>query len=81
MATLYSNTLAPGATSSNITVVQGTIVGVEVSQPVYVLATNGAIIAELGTKDAANIIPTNTPITIKAKELNTSSSVITVIGQ
>tara|TARA_R110000868_G_scaffold176927_3_gene415025 strand:+ start:1449 stop:1694 length:246 start_codon:yes stop_codon:yes gene_type:complete len=81
MATLYSNTLAPGATSSNITVVQGTIVGVEVSQPVYVLATNGAIIAELGTKDAANIIPTNTPITIKAKELNTASSVITVIGQ
>jgi len=81
MATLYSNTLAPGATSSNITVVQGTIVGVEVSQPVYVLAANGAIIAELGTKDAANIIPTNTPITIKAKELNTASSVITVIGQ
>jgi mevalonate pyrophosphate decarboxylase len=45
------------------------------------LASNGALIAELGVKDAANIIPTNTPITIKAKELNTASSVITVIGQ
>ena len=81
MATLYSDTLAAGATSTSITVVQGTIVGVEVSQPVYVLAANGALIAELGVKDAANIIPTNTPITIKAKELNTASSVITVIGQ
>ena len=81
MATLYSATLAAGATSTSIAVVQGTIVGVEVSQPVYVLAANGALIAELGVKDAANIIPTNTPITIKAKELNTASSVITVIGQ
>jgi hypothetical protein len=81
MATLYSSTLAPGVTSATIAVVQGTIVGVEVSQPVYVLAANGALIAELGVKDAANIIPTNTPITIKAKELNTASSVITVTGQ
>ena len=81
MATLYSATLAAGATSTSIAVVQGTIIGVEVSQPVYVLAANGALIAELGVKDAANIIPTNTPITIKAKELNTASSVITVIGQ
>ena len=81
MATLYSATLAAGATSTSIAVVQGTSIGVEVSQPVYVLAANGALIAELGVKDAANIIPTNTPITIKAKELNTASSVITVIGQ
>ena len=81
MATLYSDTLAAGVTSTNITVVQGTIVGIQATQPVYVLASNGALIAELGTKDAANIIPTNTPITIKAKELNTASSVITVIGQ
>jgi hypothetical protein len=81
MATLYSATLAAGATSTSIAVLQGTIIGVEVSQPVYVLAANGALIAELGVKDAANIIPTNTPITIKAKELNTASSVITVIGQ
>ena len=81
MATLYSSTLAPGVTSATIAVVQGTIVGVEASQPVYVLAANGALIAELGVKDAANIIPTNTPITIKAKELNTASSVITVTGQ
>ena len=81
MATLYSATLAAGATSTSIAVLQGTIIGVEVSQPVYVLAANGALIAELGIKDAANIIPTNTPITIKAKELNTASSVITVIGQ
>jgi hypothetical protein len=81
MATLYSDTLAAGATSTNITVVQGTIVGIQATQPVYVLASNGALIAELGVKDAANIIPTNTPITIKAKELNTASSVITVIGQ
>ena len=81
MATLSSATLAAGATSTSIAVLQGTIIGVEVSQPVYVLAANGALIAELGTKDAANIIPTNTPITIKAKELNTTSSVITVIGQ
>ena len=48
MATLYSATLAAGATSTSIAVVQGTIVGVEVSQPVYVLAANGALIAELG---------------------------------
>jgi hypothetical protein len=81
MATLYSATLAAGATSTSIAVLQGTIIGVEVSQPVYVLASNGALIAELGTKDAANIIPTNTLITIKAKERNTASSVITVIGQ
>jgi hypothetical protein len=81
MATLYSQTLAPGITSTTIAVVQGTIVGVEVSQPVYVLAANGALIAELGVKDAANIIPTNTPITVKAKELNTASSVVTVTGQ
>ena len=81
MATLYSATLAAGATSTSIAVLQGTIIGVEVSQPVYVLAANGALIAELGIKDAAHIIPTNTPITIKAKELNTASSVITVIGQ
>ena len=81
MATLYSDTLAAGATSTNITVVQGTIVGIQATQPVYVLASNGALIAEMGTKDAINIIPTNTPITIKAKELNTASSVITVIGQ
>jgi hypothetical protein len=81
MATLYSGTLAAGATSANITVVQGTIVGVEVSQPVYVLAANGAIIAETEAKDAINIIPTSTPITVKAKELNTASSVVTVTGQ
>jgi len=81
MATLYSSTLAPGVTSANITVVQGTIVGVEVSQPVYVLAANGAIIAETEAKDAINIIPTSTPITVKAKELNTASSVVTVTGQ
>ena len=81
MATLYSQTLAAGATSTSITVVQGTIVGVEVSQPVYVLAANGAILAETEAKDAINIIPTNTPITIKAKELNTASSVVTVTGQ
>ena len=81
MATLYSSTLAPGVTSATIAVVQGTIVGVEVSQPVYVLASNGALIAELGVKDAANIIPTNTPITVKAKDLNTASSVVTVTGQ
>jgi len=81
MATLYSDTLAAGVTSTNITVVQGTIVGIQATQPVYVLASNGALIADMGTKDAANIIPTNTTITIKAKELNTASSVITVIGQ
>ena len=81
MATLYTGTLAAGATSANITVVQGTIVGVEVSQPVYVLAANGAIIAETEAKDAINIIPTSTPITVKAKELNTASSVVTVTGQ
>jgi hypothetical protein len=81
MATLYSQTLAPGITSTNITVVQGTIVGVEVSQPVYVLAANGAILAETEAKDAINIIPTSTPITVKAKELNTASSVVTVTGQ
>jgi hypothetical protein len=81
MATLYSDTLAAGVTSTNITVVQGTIVGVEVSQPVYVLAANGAIIAETEAKDAINIIPTSTPITVKAKELNTASSVVTVTGQ
>jgi phage tail tape-measure protein len=81
MATLYSGTLAAGATSTSITVVQGTIVGVEVSQPVYVLAANGAILAETGAKDAINIIPTNSPITVKAKELNTASSVVTVTGQ
>jgi hypothetical protein len=81
MATLYSSTLAPGVTSASIAVVQGTIVGVEVSQPVYVLAANGAILAETEAKDAINIIPTNTPITIKAKELNTASSVVTVTGQ
>jgi hypothetical protein len=81
MATLYSGTLAAGATSANITVVQGTIVGVEVSQPVYVLAANGAILAETEAKDAINIIPTSTPITVKAKELNTASSVVTVTGQ
>jgi hypothetical protein len=81
MATLYSGTLAAGATSTSITVVQGTIVGVEVSQPVYVLAANGAIIAETEAKDAINIIPTSTPITVKAKELNTASSVVTVTGQ
>jgi hypothetical protein len=81
MATLYSGTLAAGATSTSITVVQGTIVGVEVSQPVYVLAANGAILAETEAKDAVNIIPTSTPITVKAKELNTASSVVTVTGQ
>jgi hypothetical protein len=81
MATLYSGTLAAGATSTSITVVQGTIVGVEVSQPVYVLAANGAILAETEAKDAINIIPTSTPITVKAKELNTASSVVTVTGQ
>jgi len=81
MATLYSQTLAPGIESSPIFVVQGTIVGIQATQPVYVLASNGALIADMGTKDAANIIPTNTTITIKAKELNTASSVITVIGQ
>jgi len=81
MATLYSQTLAPGVTSATIAVVQGTIVGVEVSQPVYVLAANGAIIAETEAKDAINIIPTSTPITVKAKELNTASSVVTVTGQ
>jgi hypothetical protein len=81
MATLYTGTLAAGATSTSITVVQGTIVGVEVSQPVYVLAANGAILAETEAKDAVNIIPTNSPITVKAKELNTSSSVVTVTGQ
>jgi hypothetical protein len=81
MATLYTGTLAAGATSTSITVVQGTIVGVEVSQPVYVLAANGAIIAETEAKDAINIIPTSTPITVKAKELNTASSVVTVTGQ
>jgi hypothetical protein len=81
MATLYTGTLAAGATSTSITVVQGTIVGVEVSQPVYVLAANGAILAETEAKDAINIIPTSTPITVKAKELNTASSVVTVTGQ
>ena len=81
MATLYTGTLAAGATSTSITVVQGTIVGVEVSQPVYVLAANGAILAEPEAKDAINIIPTNSPITVKAKELNTASSVVTVTGQ
>jgi hypothetical protein len=81
MATLYSGTLAAGATSTSITVVQGTIVGVEVSQPVYVLAANGAILAETEAKDAINIIPTNSPITVKAKELNPASSVVTVTGQ
>jgi hypothetical protein len=81
MATLYSQTLAPGITSTTIAVVQGTIVGVEVSQPVYVLAANGAILAETEAKDAINIIPTSTPITVKAKELNTASSVVTVTGQ
>jgi hypothetical protein len=81
MATLYSDTLAAGATSTSITVVQGTIVGIQATQPVYVLASNGALIAELGVKDAANIIPTSTPITVKAKELNTASSVVTVTGQ
>jgi hypothetical protein len=80
MATLYSSTLAPGATSTSITVVQGTIVGVEASQPIYVLAANGAIVAELKEKDAVNVIPTSTSITVKAKELNTASSVITVVG-
>ena len=80
MATLYSSTLAPGVTSATIAVVQGTIVGVEVSQPVYVLATNGALIAEMGVKDAINIIPTNTPITIKAKDSNTATSTGTVVG-
>ena len=78
MATLYSNTLAPGATSSNITVVQGTIVGIECSQPVYVLAANGAIVAETLQKDAINIIPTAASITIKAKDV---ASLVTVNGQ
>ena len=73
--------LAAGATSASLTVTPNTIYGIETSLPVYVLASNGALIAEMGTKDAINIIPTNTPITIKAKELNTASSVITVIGQ
>ena len=72
--------LAPGATSASLTVTPNTIYGVEASQPVYVLASNGAIVAELGVKDAVNIIPTNTPITIKAKELNTVASVGTVVG-
>ena len=80
MATLYSATLAAGATSTNITVVQGTIVGIQATQPVYVLASNGALIAELGVKDAANIIPTNTPITIKAKDSNTATCTGTVVG-
>lgn len=79
MATQNFN-LAPGATSASLTVTPNTIYGVEASQPVYVLATNGAIVAELGVKDAVNIIPTNTPITIKAKELNTAASVGTVVG-
>jgi hypothetical protein len=46
-----------------------------------VLAANGAILAETEAKDAINIIPTNSPITVKAKELNTASSVVTVTGQ
>ena len=78
MATLYSDTLAAGATSTSIAVLQGTIIGVEVSQPVYVLAANGALIAELGVKDAANIIPTAASITIKAKDV---ASLVTVNGQ
>jgi hypothetical protein len=78
MATLYSDTLAAGATSTNITVVQGTIVGIQATQPVYVLASNGALIAELGVKDAANIIPTAASITIKAKDV---ASLVTVNGQ
>jgi hypothetical protein len=34
----------------------------------------------MGVKDAINIIPTNTPITIKAKDSNTATSTGTVVG-
>lgn len=72
--------LAAGATSASLTVTPNTIYGIETSLPVYVLASNGALIAEMGTKDAINIIPTNTPITIKAKDSNTATCTGTVVG-
>ena len=77
MAELFNATVAAGATSSDITVVANTIVGIEVSQPVYVLAQNGAIIAETEEKDALNVIPTSDAIRIKSKGL---ASVVTVYG-
>ena len=72
--------LSAGATSAYLTVTTNTIYGIETSLPVYVLASNGALIAEMGTKDAINIIPTNTPITIKAKDSNTATCTGTVVG-
>ena len=72
--------LAAGATSASLTVTPNTIYGIETSLPVYVLASNGALIAEMGTKDAINIIPTNTSITIKAKDSNTATCTGTVVG-
>jgi hypothetical protein len=72
--------LAAGATSASLTVTPNTIYGIETSLPVYVFASNGALIAEMGTKDAINIIPTNTPITIKAKDSNTATCTGTVVG-
>ena len=72
--------LAAGATSASLTVTPNTNYGIETSLPVYVLASNGALIAEMGTKDAINIIPTNTPITIKAKDSNTATCTGTVVG-
>lgn len=77
MAELFNATVAANSTSANITVVPNTIVGIEVSEPVYVLAKNGAIIAETGVKDALNVIPTHTTISIRAKG---TASVVTVYG-
>ena len=77
MAVLLNTTISANATSP-VTVVPNTIVGIECSQPVYVLAANGALVAETLQKDAINIIPTAASITIKAKDV---ASLVTVNGQ
>lgn len=77
MAVLFSGTISAGA-SQAVTVVANTIVGIETSEPVHIKAANGALITESFAKDAINVIPTATSISISPKGI---ASTVTVHGQ